>query len=149
MELDFEIIIYIIFLAIALLSRLLGKKKKTPQKPREVNKDTELEPTSMTFDDLLKELTGKSEEKRSQAPPLVREEEKETARDFDFKDPIASDDEIKEIYEKSVADASRGPEIDRPKFSAFEEYKEEKRENPFTADIKSMLKDKNSLKKAT
>ncbi len=64
---DIEVIIYLVFLAVALLGRLLGKKK--PQQPASSQKSKPARPAK-SFEELLEEFTmGESEPEISETRP--------------------------------------------------------------------------------
>ena len=149
MDIDFELIIYIVFVLVAILSRALKKKK--PQAPPQTDNQEQSEPQpSLTFEDLLKEFQQKTTPKP--AEPAYVEESKPVERVEYFK---GDDSEIQDIFEKSVNQAknSQGSsdsikERERPVFEHFEAFDEKVEDNEFAKEIHSMLTSPDSAAKA-
>jgi len=83
---DPELIIYLIFLAIVFIARLLKKSGDKTSGPVKQNDDSERPPTrrAKSFEELLEEFTtGEQRERQeSQAPVPVEEEAVETRQDY-------------------------------------------------------------------
>ena len=145
---DNSIYYYLIFVVIALLSRVFGKKK-------EVDTPTHEGPPKerpLTFEELIEEFTRqasgnvkKEEEPQIEESPVILEVEKPKS-----KRNVYEDEEIQEIYNKSIYDAQKLKHTNAEKsdYSFFKEYKKEKEENEFANEIRSMLSTPDSAAKA-
>lgn len=146
---DIQIVLYIIFVVFAILSKLLKKKKEVPQKKARntSNQETEIltekaKERPLTFDELLKEFTEQKTE--------IKEEEYFEEREIDKNE----DEESKRIYEESIKASKRyekevNQQDDRHtgNFRHFEGYSEEdadEEENEYA----SLFQDPESAKRA-
>lgn len=163
---DIQLLIYIAFLAIALLSRFLGKKKKNAQQAKEKeNSPEDKGDPPMTFEDLLKEFTGSKEEreeKKERERAEIRyekereeqeraEQERNERREYEFESELPDDDEINDIYEQSVkaAEKAKSPD-DQDKGSRFKNFdiEEDASENKIAQEVREMLSNPGSAAKA-
>ncbi|MEQ8926057.1 MAG: hypothetical protein RLO81_09615 [Fulvivirga sp.] len=148
---DIQIILYIVFVLFAILSRALKKKKETqkkPARPVDQNQRKETPKKQLTFEELLKEFTEEQGTTRKQEPQFAEEEEYE--EEFDVND----DEEIKRIYEESVRasqkyEESRKNHDDKHtgKFKHFEHYSEEDVAEE-ESEYAKLLQDEDSAKNA-
>ena len=135
---DIELIIYLIFLAVALLSRFLNKKKNSaptsgdPQQPARPAK---------SFEELLEEFTNPAPEpvqKTVRAPQPQKKREREPFRETDFS--FESQDELRTIDElvdiKKTRTTTRLVAPDAPN------------EEEEVLDIQGMFEDPESARKA-
>lgn len=158
---SFEVLIYIIFGVIYLLSRALKKKKK-PSAPRpQMESDDEVvtQDAPVTFEDLLKELTGAQTPKpKTQPKPQQRYDRSDPAEYEDLREqrrPVADDSRSREVYESARRSAKDIKTIDElvdlekgiEPSGRFEEFKIEKQ---FTKgdEIRGMLQNKQDAQKA-
>jgi len=156
MDDSLQVIIYIVFLAIYIISRALkSKKKPLPSKPREeIHGDTETEEAPpLSFEDILRELTTGQKSQRRE--PLPQKSKVPDKREYEFNDDVPDDDEIQEVYEESVRKAKAYKTIDEiveldDTSLVFKEYEKEKEEdrNPFAREIRSMLQNPEDARKA-
>ncbi len=151
MDFDFELILYIVFVLVAILSRLLKKKAPKAPKSTEREAETESQPT-VTFEDLLKEFQGKGREKKPEPVRTERKPEPEPARDYDFRSSIPDDDEVQQVYEESIREAAKSPDLgsdsDRPKFEHFAVFEVEEEENEIAKEVREMLTSPQNAAKA-
>lgn len=156
MDDNLQIIIYIIFFAIYLLSRALRNKNKQAPRPRPTQENRGEEESAgeqpMTFEDILRELTtGEKSRGRQGAKPKP----KPVKREYEFRGDYPDDDEIQEVYEESVKKAqnlktlNERIELKEPALK-FKEYDDTKKEavNPFAEEIRNMLRNPDDAKKA-
>ncbi len=164
---DDSIWFYIIAAVIYFLTR--GKKKQNPNKSNRPStasqrpKQTERE---VTFEDLLKEVTGQ----RRESEEVVARSRKELAdRDRGFgkgdeqiqipeegRDRFFADEESKKVYEESVKlaegyEIDYGPDDDfrsNKMFKGYEKPSGKRRKSGLAAEIRKGLKDANAAKKA-
>ncbi|MEL7002474.1 MAG: hypothetical protein AAFN93_07035 [Bacteroidota bacterium] len=145
---NIQIILYIVFIAIALLSRLLKAKKPEPKRPVQDPSDTS-EPIS--FEDLLKEFTG---EKPRTETVLEEADQSLEYVDYETEERHYDDDRALETYRTATAGADKFKtldqqvelNVDRPLFGHFDEYDDEEETN--TNDLVTMLKDEDGIRKA-
>ncbi|UII26635.1 hypothetical protein LVD15_25630 [Fulvivirga maritima] len=147
---DKEILIYIVFVAIAIISRVLKSSKKdkskAPKRTAERPASQNVEKTK-TFEELLREFTG---ETTSSQPSPSKTFEAEFD-DFDFEE----EERVEETYRKSVNEAKNLKTLDEQvdlediptKSQYFKEY-DQKEENSVANDILQSLKDPNGARKA-
>ncbi len=142
---DIQIVLYIIFVLFAIVSRALKKKKQAPLKKvrqRQEPQEDQGSEKQLTFEELLREFT---EEK--QPEPKVETVKEEQY--FDTRD----DDEIKRVYEESIraseAYQSKEHSDDRHtgNFQHFEHYSEEDLEEE-ESEIAKLLRDPESARNA-
>lgn len=110
---DIQLILYIIFAVIAILSQVFKAKKKNGQAPSQSN--TSQQPPSRkeqpkSFEDLLKEFTGE-QTKTVESRPSWEETKYETYED-DYEEEYQNDDEIRQTYNRSVKEAKELKTID-------------------------------------
>ena len=153
MEIDFQVLIYIIFIAIAILSRFLKarKKRNQPQEYEETPNAVPEKSKPTSFEDLLKEFTSTTEEEEVPSQNRRTQEEPTPVREYEFKSNIPDDTEVDEIYEdskpkKQVSNIEK--EAKRPIFEHFAEYDNEEGENEMANEIKEMLSKPSSAAKA-
>lgn len=149
---DKEILIYIVFIAIAIISRLLKSNKnrsKAPSAPPQQRETPSQRPGgAKSFEELLREFTG---ENTSTEPRSLETVETE----YESYEHIPSDDEIRETYERSVNQAKKLKTLDeqvdledirtKSKYFADDEMKEE---NSVASDILESLKDPDGARRA-
>jgi len=156
---DKEIIVYIIFLAIALLGRLLGGKKQQKQKRQRPASDSGDEPIK-TFEELLEEFTSgrkqsagaprrdleemdvpasvESRRRRKSARELIEDEYEEEERPFSFEPEsnLKSIDEMVDIHKVKTTSSLQSPQ-------------EEEKKGPVEEDsIRAMLQNPEDARKA-
>lgn len=143
---DIQIILYIIFAAIAILSRVLSKKNKDapPQSTGTDGQHEKKRPAPKSFEDLFREFTEEKD-----APYRASEVIEE-------KSPEHNDDKIRETYNSSVKEAKKLKTIDElvdleddrhtGNFRHFTGYEEkgETQENEYL----ELLKDADGARKA-
>ncbi len=147
---NIQIILYIAFIAIAILSRLLKAKKDTPPPAQDQQNPNSDGPLS--FEDLLKEFTGESQKKET--PPPYIPKETEEYREYTTQPTSYDDEEAKIVYESAVRDSQKIKTHDetvqleskRPVFGHFEEYDNDK--ETVANELYSMLKDEDGIRKA-
>lgn len=154
---DVELILYIIFIVIAILSRVLKAKKEsnspTTSDPGE-SMDTPRKKTekTLTFEELLREFTGEDTSHRQEPEPqpqYTREEE-----GYSYEEEYA-DDEIRETYSRSVNEAKKLKTIDElvsldeplERMEHFKQYEAEE-ENTVASEVLEMLQDEEGARKA-
>ncbi|QSE96898.1 hypothetical protein [Fulvivirga lutea] len=148
---DIQIIIYIIFVLFAIISRALKKKKepqKKPARPASQNQSKPAPQKQLTFEELLKEFTEEQSGTKRSEPEYAEPESYE--QEFDVND----DEEIKRIYEESVRasqkyEESRNRHDDKHsgKFKHFEHYSEEDVAEE-ESEYAKLLQDEDSAKNA-
>ena len=110
-----DIIVYLIFLAFALLSRFLTKKKgdasPPPAQGRSQRQDNEGRPSERpkSFEELLSEFT---EQKEPETQRKRQYEEVDTYEEENYEERYSRDEEAKEIYQESVKKAKGLKTID-------------------------------------
>ena len=106
MDLDFELVIYILFVTIAILSRVL-KKRKQQAPPAQEPREEQTEKDTITFEDLLREFTeGRSETRQTQPrPEPAWEAPVERLEELEFRDKIPDDEEVNQVYEEAIREA--------------------------------------------
>jgi len=145
---NIQIILYIVFVAIAILSRLLKAKKPEQGQPSQEPSDTS-EPIS--FEDLLKEFTGEKQETKTVTETSERNPE---YVDYKTEERRYDDDRAAETFRAATQNADKFKKIeeqvklnrDRPLFGHFDEYDEE--EDTTASELVSMLKDEEGVRKA-
>lgn len=149
-----DIIVYLIFIAFALLSRLLGKKKE-PKGPPEGSGGGPAEPRrpqkTPSFEELLREFSGEGEEK--QPAPATHEKYEEEEYD-NYEEQYVRDEEAREVYNKSINQAKDLKTIDelvdydkiKTKLDESSEPAEQK--NTLADQIRNQLKNPDEVKKA-
>jgi len=145
---DNSIYYYLIFVVIALLSRVFGKKKVEDVPTNEGSPKER----PLTFEELIEEFTrqasGKTKKEEiiqnEEIPEIIEVEKKNNQRS------TYKDDEIQEIYNKSVYEAQKlkHTNTDNSDYSFFKEYKKEKEENEFANEIRNMISSPDSAAKA-
>ncbi|MTI20391.1 hypothetical protein E1176_05095, partial [Fulvivirga sp. RKSG066] len=146
---DIQLILYIIFAVIAILSQVFkAKNKQQPKAPQQNDQedyadDRRSQPQS--FEDLLKEFTGEKDVKEH------KEWQEQSAEDFN-----QDDDEIRRVYEDSVQDAKNLKTIDElvdlgddrhtGNFQHFRGYEEDEEDEQ--SEYVRMLQDAEGAKKA-
>ena len=114
---DFQIVLYIIFAIIYVLSRVLKSRKKAgeqSQRPISANKQEE---SPKSFEDLLREFTGEEVEEEP-----VESVEKQP-KPIQNQRVELSDTEIEEKYNKSVREARKYEPLEKTKVRHDIEYK--------------------------
>lgn len=144
MENKFQLILYLIFGVIYVISRFMkNKNKQTPQVGQERYEDNTPKRSPASFEDLLKEFTGEHVEEK-------QIEEKKEKQSYEFEENTPSDNEIDEVYQKSIQEAEP-LEADSLRhdveFKRFNEFKIEE-ESGLLDEILDDLSDENGLKKA-
>ena len=195
---DKEIIFYIIFGLIYLLSRVGRKKRKksipqSPQQPQSQPQNrpvqsqpqpqaqpqpqpqpsrtvqSEKEEAPMSFEDILRELSGEGRKKREEAQsvpappvpqarkPLVSQPKPEPASEPSYKGSVSEKNTeaadlwtaYKDDKQEQLTTHTSFKEEDREDRSLkFDVYDQKAQENPLTSEIREMLKDKEDVKKA-
>ena len=141
---DNSIYYYLVLVVIALLSKVFGKKK-VKDTPGKVHPTKE---KPLTFEELIEEFTkqasGEVEKNEEPEMEVYKEEEKEERIE------TYKDDEIKEIYNKSIYNAEKLKHVNKEKsnYSFFKEYQKEEEENEFAKDIRNMISSPDSAAKA-
>jgi len=163
---DIQFWVYILFGLIYFITRSFGKKKqkKQPQnssrpQPRKRQGSKESEERPLTFEELLKEVTGQSSlpnrgeeeepefeeiEEEVEYKPLVTPEEEGRKRSF-------ADAESKKIYEESIkrAQSSSEPiEFERDIHFLKNHGEENQEESEIVKDIKRTLQNPSEARKA-
>ncbi len=165
-----EILFYILFGLIYFLTRGKKKKKNLPPKPKSVappSKENEEEMPSLSFEELLKQLTGQGKPGKPAEPEpeeVVEVKESIEVSDRQYK-PVDwtkdhmgetlistfEEEAIKKRYEEATADQSLetiGELKDtKPGSGRFLKYKIEEKYS-MAAEIKEMLTDPDDIKKA-
>ncbi len=141
---DIQIVVYIIFVLFAIISRALKKKKEATKKQASPSQGQRQQKPPMSFEDLLKEFTDEPKDSpRPEIPEVVDYE------DFDYKDET----EIQRIFDESVAASKKFEAVknedDRHtgNFTHFEGYSEEDTEEE-ESEYAKLLQDDESAKKA-
>jgi hypothetical protein len=146
---DFKVLLYVVFGAIWLISRIMKSRKKQNAQKEQSDQPYEEPKKEVSFEDLLKEFTqGGVEEKKE-----ISYEEPETYEESTEAEAISwkgSDEEATSVYEKSIRDAEtidmtdQGHNHHLKRFAVFEEEEED----TFLADLKADLSEEGGLKKA-
>jgi len=159
MDDNLQILIYIIFFAIYLLSRVFrNKNKQAPRPSREMESDepatTDAPP--LTFEDILRELTTGEKPRqtvRRQTPQPPKPEP--ARREYEFKSDYPDDDEIEEVFQDSVKKAQNIKTLDemvelKEPVLKFKEYdvKEEGHQSSLASEIRNMLMNPDDARKA-
>jgi len=146
---DIQLIIYLAFLGLYFLTRALSKRKKSKARParRQTSEKTSTSPVS--FEDLLRDFVG--DDKKKQPKEEIIEPEIETVPEFEGDYP--SDDEIDEVYKKSVSEAQRFKPLDKtieiaPVSTKFKGYREEIEENTLADEVREMFGNLDDARKA-
>ncbi len=145
---DIQIVLYILFLVIALISRVMKSRKQEAPKTASKSSPTQNKPAkSLTFEELLREFT---EQPQPEAKKAAQEVEVVDYEDFDYKDET----EIQRIYEDSIKaskqfEQSTHSEDDRHtgNFRHFEGYSEKDVEEE-ESEYALLLQDEESAKRA-
>lgn len=143
---DIQLLLYIAFGVIYILSRAFRKKKGVP-KDSASGQDSESRPAAPSFEDLLKEFTqGTDADKTRTQPELVSEPRVE---EFGFEEELPSDTEIDEIYQESIRQAEHGRKKQalESKFKRFDVF-DEQQEEPLVVSMMRDLEGTDGLKKA-
>ena len=151
---DIELILYIIFIAIAIIARVLKSNKPTAQPPtadyNTIDEEEEYRPQSNnpTFEDLLREFTQQKNAPSPEQP--VREHKKRSVAPstYEYEETVPS-------YQDQQARASKlktldeQVDLDRPldRMSHFKAYDKEE-ESSEAANIYDMLRDSDSARRA-
>ena len=170
---DIQIWLYIIFGIFYFVSRILKKKKPETPNNSETSESPQPEKRPMSFEDLLKEITEDRKVDKSDPPaPVVQPVVKETKRYESAAETIKreeeerkeeflkegetrhfADEESKAIYERSVKMAKDNA----GEFKSFDQFTtttskmqrtETVQENSVATELKSMLQNKQDVKKA-
>ncbi|MBL3658648.1 hypothetical protein [Fulvivirga sediminis] len=148
---DKEILIYIVFVAIAIISRVLksAKKKQSSQAPKRTANRTSSQNVekTKTFEELLREFTGEA----NSSEPSSRELPELEIDEFDHEE----EERVEETYRKSINAAKDLKTLDEQvdlediptKSQYFSEY-DQKEENSVASEILQSLKDPNGARKA-
>ena len=133
---DIQLILYIIFAVIAILSQAFKAKKKDRPAPPQTNSSSESNPKRQqpkSFEDLLKEFTG--EQTRTVEPRPSWEEPKYETYEDDYEEEYRDESKTKQVYEESVRKAKKLKTIDElvdlqddrhtGNFQHFEGYEED------------------------
>lgn len=158
---SFEVLIYIIFGVIYLLSRALKKKKKTiPKQSQREEGEVETQEQPVTFEDLLKELTGVQTAKPKPQPQPKRQERFDRSDPNEYEDyrsrrPVVDDSKSKEVFEQATRKAKGIKSIDElvdleDGIEASGRFTEFKIEQKYTKgdEIREMFKNKQEAQKA-
>lgn len=143
---DIQLLLYIAFGVIYILSRAFRKKKGVPADPAS-RQDSESRPAAPSFEDLLSDFTqGTGADKTSTQPELVIEPEVE---EYGFEEELPSDAEIDEIYQESIRQAEQGRQkpVLESKFKRFAVF-DEQQEEPLVVSMMRDLENSDGLKKA-
>jgi len=141
---DIQLLIYIVFVVIALLSRILGKKKKQRPAREEDYEEAEQEP-QVSFEDLLREFTQKREDAQEEKQVVERPVVVEEAPTSD----LPSDEEIEKRFRESVLAAERDEhKMDFKHLDHFKNYEVEEEENELAREVREMLQDPDGMAKA-
>ena len=145
---DIQLLIYIIFVVVALLSRFLSKKKALP--PRDPGQEGP-EEKPVSFEDLLREFSEKTREVREHSTPMTKAAPQKVERKQEYRQETISDEEVTRRFEESV----RAAKIEKVPESAlsdrlvhFKNYETEDEGNPFAESIREMLKNPDDVAKA-
>lgn len=157
---DIELILYIVFIAIAILTRVLKGKKTTDVPPQQEDHtmDAPQRPTQkqMSFEELLREFTGEEKpHEKTQPRPLKEEVVYESYEDEpSYESDYYADEEAKHTYDRSVREARQLKTIDeivdleKPLESGHFKGYEIEEEESIAADIFESLRDTDGAKKA-
>lgn len=150
---DKELIIYIIFIVIAILTRVLKNKKGNapapPRKPQEEDGSPKKSQRPLTFEELLREFTGEGS-----AEEPVKESRTEyapTEQPYSYEE----DDEVRQAYERSISEAKKLKTLDEQvsldepltRLRPFDSYSTEE-ENNSADTILEALKDPDGARNA-
>lgn len=155
---DVELILYIIFIVIAILSRVLKARKEnnSPTTTSDQGESMDAPPKktekTLTFEELLREFTGEDTSHRQEQKPqpqYTREEE-----GYSYEEEYA-DDEIRETYSRSVNEAKKLKTIDElvsldeplERMEHFKQYETEE-ENTVASEVLEMLQEEEGARKA-
>lgn len=140
-----DIIIYLIFLAFALLSRFLTKKKKDQAPPPTQGPRSEQGPEKSyerpkSFEELLREFSEGPQEAPRGAEP---EEEYEHAYEEEgYEEEYSRDEEAREVYDRSVKQAKNLKTIDElVDYDQVKTTLDEKKFKPYDVEKKESLAD--------
>lgn len=151
--------IYVAFGVIYFITRVMKKKPKAPnpnqESPLEPGEEVGRQPAS--FEELLQEITQKRPEKMR--PVEAAEEFDQPAEEMEVSRPVDhsgegrtrhfADDESRAIYERSIQEAEKEPEIEPVPESQYKiNIKSRSEEVEYTSDIHDLLSDADSAKKA-
>lgn len=154
---DIELILYIIFIAIAILTRVLKGKKEsntptTSHQPESMEAPKKKTEKTLTFEELLREFTGEEAPVQQEPEPEPRYSRQEEA--YSYEEEYA-DEEIRETYSRSVNEAKKlktldeQVSLDKPleRMEHFKQYETEE-ENTVGSEIIEMLQDEEGARKA-
>jgi hypothetical protein len=150
---DIQLIIYIIFVVVALLSRILKAKKQppTPTKGSSYEREAPSQPVK-SFEDLLREFTEGPTHRP--APVVAYEEEEEEEEEEDY---FASRDaESHRIFQEAIlataptesTESNVGLSDQDRLVKRFSEFEEEEESSKSLAELKAMLTQPDGARKA-
>ncbi len=145
---DIENIFYVILAVIYILSRVLKARKK-PVLPDSVEEpETTSRKPKVSFEDLLKDFGNPDQSQQTEKIPEPIE-----ATEIINKDEIRPDDESRNIFQKSIDEATKYSEKDEQtevlQFKGLKPYeKDSDEENEFVKEIHEMLSSGEEGKKA-
>jgi len=109
---DIQLVLYIIFVIIAILARAFksNKNKQAPPPPPSNREESPNRKKPMSFEDLLKEF----EESSSSGQKKVKQEPEpvSTYESYEYESEIPDDDEVRSVYEDSLKRAKEFKTID-------------------------------------
>ncbi|MBL6449434.1 hypothetical protein JMN32_24190 [Fulvivirga sp. 29W222] len=154
---DIELILYIIFIAIAILSRVLKSKKEGSQPTSSDQTESMDTPTrktekTLTFEELLREFTGEDRPVHQEPKPESGYTHQEEA--YSYEEEYVGD-QIQETYNRSVNEAQKLKTLDElvsldeplERMDHFKPYETED-ENTMASEVLEMLQDEDGARKA-
>ena len=161
-----DILVYLIFIAFAILSRILTKKKE-PQGPpsgqgSDYSDDRPQRPQKqVSFEDLLKEFTGEAEKQQHRPVPVEEPTRYKSYEDDkyeveNYEEQYERDEEAKKVYQRSVRQAKKLKTIDEQvdfekmntKLAEVYDPYHEKKKDTIADDIRKQLQNPEQVKRA-
>lgn len=156
-----DIIVYLVFVAFALLSRFLSKKKNPAEgKSRPQNTQQGKSKRQPSFEELLREFTEGPQETKEPEPTQPTREyqtmEGQTYETQNYDTLYTNDEEARAIYEKSIKESEKLKTIDelvdydkvKTKLDHFEAYDTDEKGTTYAERLRKELQKPDEIKKA-
>jgi len=151
---DIQLIIYLAFLGLYFLTRALSKRKKSKSRPVRRPTSEKTSPSPVSFEDMLRKFVGDDKK----GPPAVEVIEPEIEADTEpslkeFEEDLPSDEEIDEVYKKSVSETQRFKPLEKtieiaPISTRFKAFREEIEEITLADEVRDMFDNLADARKA-
>ena len=141
---DIQLLLYIAFGVIYVLSRAFRKKKEIQEDTARSEQETP-RPVAPSFEDLLREFA----QGNTSTTPYNQPSEAKTVEEIELENDLPTDEEIDQIYQESIKQAEVGKEKPEyvSKFQRFDEFEDEEDES-MAGTIMKDFEDFDGLKKA-